>query len=103
MQADKYGSDFPVVCIFLKRHDTDTDGDVYTKQWGTDWGMPAYLCILEDDKDNSDGLEKVANVVCSKMNEYASSKETIAILFLTWEILLKTFQETKGIHWIIMF
>ena len=38
---------------------------------GTDWGMPAYICILEDGKDNSYELEKVANVVCSKINEYA--------------------------------
>lgn len=74
MQADKFGSDFPVVCIFKKRRDTDTEGDDYIKQLGTDWGMPAYLCILEDGEDNSDGLEKLANVVCSKMNEYSSRK-----------------------------
>ena len=66
MQADKYGSDFPVVCIFFKRHDTDTDGDVYIKQPGTDWCTPAYLCILEDYKDNSDGLEKVSMLFALK-------------------------------------
>ena len=71
MQTDKYSSEFPVVCIFQTRCDTDSGGDVYIKKWGTDWGMLAYLYILEDDEDNSDGLEKVANVVCSKMNEYA--------------------------------
>ena len=37
--------------------------------------MPAYLCILEDGEDNSDGLEKVANVVCFKMNEYIFAKK----------------------------
>ena len=66
-------------------------------------GMSAYLCTLEDGEDNSDGLEKVANVVCSKMNEYASKKGSNCHPVLTREILLKTFQETKGIHWIIMF
>ena len=37
MQADKYGSDFPVVYIFKKHRDTYTEGDVYIKQWGTEW------------------------------------------------------------------
>ena len=65
MQADKYGSDFQLF-VFFKRRDTDTDGDVCIKRWGTDRSMPAYLCILEDYKDNSDGLEKVSMLFALK-------------------------------------
>ena len=71
MQANDCDNDFPEVCIFKKRRDTDTNGAIYIKQWGTDFGMPVYLCILEDGEDNSKGLEKVANMFCSKINEYA--------------------------------
>ena len=68
LQANNFGSEFPVVCIFKKLCDTDTDGDIYIKQWGKYFAMPAYIFILEDGKDNSKGLEKVANIACSEMN-----------------------------------
>ena len=70
LQANHCGSDFLAVFIFKKLCDTNTNGDIDMTQWGTDCGILAYLCILETVEENSKGLEKVANIVCSKMNEY---------------------------------
>ena len=70
LHTNNCGNDFPVVCIFKKCNDTNTNGDIYIKQWGAYFGMPVYLCMLEDGKDNSKGLDKSAKIVCSKMNEY---------------------------------
>ena len=36
--------------------------------------MTAYLAILDAGEDNTEGLKKIGNVFCAKMNMYASIK-----------------------------
>ena len=38
--------------------------------------MGAYLAILEEGEDNSEGLQKLANIVCTKMNVFASKSKS---------------------------
>ena len=69
------GPDFPIVSSFQKRQDTDKEGNIHITQNTSDtFGMNAYLTILEQGKDNSNGLKRVAETVCKKMNEYAAKK-----------------------------
>ena len=77
LKEDNLGDDFPVISLFQKRRHIEKDGDIPIHQLNSEtWGMGAYLAILEEGEDNSEGLQKLANIVCTKMNVFASKSKS---------------------------
>ena len=77
LKEDNLGDDFPVISLFQKRRHINKDGDIPIHQLNSEtWGMGAYLAILEEGEDNSEGLQKLANIVCTKMNVFASKSKS---------------------------
>ena len=63
--------------MFQKRQNINKEGDIPIHQLNSEtWGMGAYLAILEEGEDNSEGLQKLANIVCTKMNVFASKSKS---------------------------
>ena len=65
--------------MFAKRRNPDLDGDVFIHQkLSENFGMNAYMCILNEGEENSDNLKKVAESVCQVMNKYAANRSNNA-------------------------
>ena len=65
--------------MFPKRRNTEQHGDAFIHQKVSDnFGMNAYMCILNEGEDNSDNLKKVAESVCQVMNKYAANRSNNA-------------------------
>ena len=63
--------------MFQKQCHINKDGDILIHQINSEtWEMGAYLAILEEGEDNSEGLQKLANTVCTKMNVFASKSKS---------------------------
>ena len=74
LKNNAFGDDFPIVTLFPKRRNTEQDGDAFIRQKVSEnFGMNAYMCILNEGEDNSDNLKKVAESVCQVMNKYAAN------------------------------
>ena len=75
LKEDNLGDNFPIISSFQKRRNTDSNGDVPIEQLQATWGMTAYLGILEQGEDNTEGLKNLGTTVCNKMNEFAAIKQ----------------------------
>ena len=76
LRENNLGKDFPIISSFQKRRDTDREWDLHIAQISSKtWGMSAYLVIMEQGEDNSEGLKKFADTVCANINDFASLKQ----------------------------
>ena len=68
--------EFTVVTIFNKRLNTYGKDDSFINQnmESGNFGMNAYMCILNEGEETTSNLRKFSDYVCQSMNKYASNK-----------------------------